>query len=224
MTPIASNIPTSPASDPVILESGATDLATRSSAWLDEHHVVAWSADAQERVRYGAALQLHLGQFADTSILNIRGSEVSDLYSFCAHLSHAMGLERVRARIDGTSPSGVGSVIEALRSRSPVEESQRIKHRFVIWHDAHVLLKADHRLFGRLVDALAGVAAEHEYCNEDLLLLQRVVFIGGPALSGYHEDERGQFRSWYREADEAPLWGVQSGVARPPVALMRLGA
>ena len=127
------------------------------------------------------------------------GSRITDLASFCNQLERAIGFDRIERRID--TPTGV---VGTLRRRHTPRGEQPVKRRYYLWLDADVLLRRDHKLFGRLVDALAGVAAEHEYANEDLLLLQRAIFVGGPSLDMYAEDPRGQFRSWWSDDGEDP--------------------
>ncbi len=72
---------------------------------------------------------------------------------------------------------GRGGVIDRLRKRPkelPIRgEADIVKHRFYVWRDAEVLLRADPALFGQLVDALTGVAAEAEYASDDRLLIHR---------------------------------------------------
>jgi len=84
---------------------------------------------------------------------------------------------RLERRIDG----GRG-VTGLLRSRETNPGRPACKFRFYIWHDADVLLGENEALFGRLVDAMAGVAAEAEYVSDDLLMIHRTVFVGGPLL------------------------------------------
>lgn len=178
---------------------------------LDEHHLVAWSGAEADRAAFARLLGEYLESFSDARVIRLQGSGITDIFSFCAQLQTALGLPRVRRSVEAR-----GGVVDALR-RAP-ESTPAIKRRFYIWHDAHVLLNQDHRLFGRLVDALAGVAAEAEYATEDLLCLHRAVFIGSPALDMYAEDRRGQFRSWLREKGEVPLWRIVTGLKRPPIA------
>ncbi len=184
---------------------------------LEEHHLAAWSDDPVSRVRFGADLALLLNGIRDTQVCVLHGSQIRDLYSFCTQLERALGVARIRRSIDASH-----GVVDTLRRRHRAAEQTPQKRRFYLWHDAHVLLAADHVLFGRLVDALAGVAAEAEYATDDLLLIQRAVFIGTAALDMYAEDPRGQFRSWYREGREKPLWRVVTGVRRPPVLPYRI--
>jgi len=70
-------------------------------------------------------------------------------------------------------------------------------------------------LFGRIVDAMSGVAAEAEYVSDDLLLLHRSIYVGGSILDVYAEDPKGQFRSWFRDEHDDPFWRVVTGLVEP---------
>ena len=99
-----------------------------------------------------------------------------------------------------------------------------MKRRYYIWLDADHLLRADHALLGMAADALMGVAAEAEYSSDDRLVIHRAVFIGGPALDVYAEDERGQFCTWAAHARRASPWPIATGLSRPPVRRYRIRA
>ena len=88
------------------------------------------------------------------------------------------------------------------------------KFRFYVWHDADTLLRSDPMLFGQLIEAFAGVAAEAEYVCDDLLLIHRALLIGGPDLDHYADLEGGQCRSWVRD-DHEPFWQVVTGIDHP---------
>jgi hypothetical protein len=185
---------------------------------LEEHHAVAWSHQTSERRRFTEGLAASLGRMSATQVCLLPGEAIRDIFSFCTFLERALGVDRVRRSIDAR-----GGVVDSLRR---VTERRGgvggIRHRYIVWQDAHVLLRADHKLFGRLADALMGVSAEFEYSSEDLLVIQRVVFAGGPSLDMYAEDARGQFRRWYTERDEEPLWATITGVKAPPVLRYRV--
>lgn len=189
---------------------------------LDESHVAASSPAPWQRSTFGIALAEFLRGISDAEVCTLYGRYITNLEAFCVQLErqiHGPALER---RIDGRR-----GVTALLRSRDPIRGRRPSRFRFYIWHDADVLLRADPRLFGRLVDALAGVAAEAEYASDDLLLLHRTVFLGGPVLDSYAKYEGGQFRSWYDDELGEPFWQVATGLERPPVrtlAIDRLGA
>ncbi len=202
---------------------------TEALRLTEEHHLVVWARKRRLRDEFLADLMPSLARLADTQVCVLQGRTIEDLNSFCAQLERALGVSRIRRAVEGP-----GGVIAALRSR--LGRNGAIKRRFIIWQDADHLLNKDHRLFGRLVDAIAGVAAEHEYATEDLLVIQRGIFLGGPALDMYAEDERGQFRSWlseepgaHGEGDEQhadvqqPLWRVITGVEAPSFIRYEIG-
>lgn len=184
---------------------------------LEEHHLVAWSHSASDRARFGDDLAAHLAAMNDTEVCELNGCQITDLVSFCNQFERAIGNDRIRRSIDVP-----GGVIDALRSS--LDNDRHIKRRYFIWNDAHTLLKSDPRLFGRLVDTFTGVAAESEYASEDLLVIQRSVFIGAPSLDMYAEDATGQFRAWFSEDGEEPLWQCITGVDRPSVLRYQIDA
>ncbi|MBC7834580.1 MAG: hypothetical protein H7Y88_05705 [Phycisphaerales bacterium] len=196
-----------------------------SNAWrveiaqlLEEHHLVAWAHSARERLTFGADLATYLTSMADTEVCRLDGKYITDLESFVHQLQRVVHGPVMRLEIDG--PRGV---VAQLRRRDLAGPPGRaLKRRYYIWQDADMLLRKDHRLFGKLVDALLGVAAEAEYASEDLLLIHRAVFVGAPSLDMYAEDNRGQFASWATEAGEEALWEVISGVERPPVLRFKI--
>lgn len=177
---------------------------------LEEHHLVAWSPRPENRRQFAWELAEHLARFEDTQVCMIRGEEVRDLVSLRDELRAVLDVGPIAARMEG--PSGI---IEGLSRRAIATGEPALKRRFFIWSDADVLLRTDHRLFGRVVDAIAGVAAESEYASEDMLFLQRAVFVGSSVLDVYAEDPRGQFRSWWAEDGEDPFWSVVTGRTRP---------
>lgn len=182
---------------------------------LEEHHLVAWAHAPAHRGRFGQELASYLRKMDDTQVCELSGASIQDLFSFCNQLEREIRNDRVRRSIDGK-----GGIVDALRLLA--DHPRPPRHRFFVWHDADVLLRHDHRLFGRLADALMGVSAELEYASEDLLLLQRVIFVGAPSLDVYAEDARGQFRRWLSDHDEEPLWATVTGVSAPPVLRYRI--
>lgn len=186
---------------------------------LEEHHVCAFSADSRQRERFSIDLGTSLAKFDHTDVCTIDGARVTDLASLARSLEECLGVGRIDRSIDGDS-----GIVEALRRRPAAFGSTAARRRFIIWHEAHTLLAADPRLFGRAADALMGVAAEHEFCSDDVLLIQRAVFVGRPALDVYAEDSASQFNRWFAERGETPLWRVLTGRKAPRVARWRIGA
>lgn len=198
---------------------------TQALKLTEEHHLVVWSRKRRTREEFLAELVPSLARLGDTQVCVLQGRLIEDLYSFCTQLEKGMGIGRMKRVIDG--PEGV---LAALRTRTA--QGHVIKRRFIVWQDADYLLKKDAALFGRLVDAIAGVAAEHEYTSEDLLVIQRGIFIGGSVLDVYAEDEQGQFRSWLSEdmavgaageGVQLPLWNVITGVEAPSFVRYEIG-
>jgi hypothetical protein len=180
---------------------------------LEEHHLVAWSPRREQRDAFGRELAAHLSRFEDTQVCVLNGLHITDMTSLAETLAAELDVGRIAPTLSG--PSGV---VECLRHRPVHQESPAIKRRFYIWLEADTLLRRDHQLFGRIVDAIAGIAAEAEYASEDLLLLHRAVFVGSSVLDVYAEDPRGQFRRWWSEdadAGDRPFWDVVTGVERP---------
>jgi len=184
---------------------------------LEEHHLVAWSPLRDQRDRFAAELADHLAGLSDTQVCVINGSAVTDMASLTAVLSVELGVGPISPRMGGAS-----GLLECLRCRPSRDEGTAIKRRFYIWVDADNLLRHDHRLFGRIADAFAGIAAESEYTSEDLLLVHRAVFVGSSMLDVYAEDPRGQFRQWWSEHGERPFWDVVTGIERPAFLRYRI--
>jgi len=188
-------------------------------ARLDNTHLATWSPHALMRTRFAASLQQFLGAQPDTEVCNFYGRYVTDLEGFCHQLERMLPAPPLRRQIDG--PRGV---TESLRSRDSFRGRSVARQRFYVWHDADHLIEADRSLFGALVDALMGVAAEAEYVSDDLLLIQRCVFIGGSALQAYADDAKGQFRSWRPDEFGAPFWAVVTGLEAPPVQVAEIAS
>lgn len=186
---------------------------------LDEHHVVASSDTPRRRASFADTLERFLLGLGDAEVMTLHGRYIADLEAFCRQLERLFPGERPERRIDGCR-----GVTALLRSRDGVLGRAPVKHRFYLWHDADVLLRADPVLFGRLVDTLAGVAAEAEYASDDRLLLHRVAFVGGPLLDSYARYEDGQFRRWFDDDMGDPFWRVVTGVDAPPVRRVSIDA
>lgn len=197
-------------------KSPPTEALAQAGQLLEDQHLVAWSRNASHRERFGLEMAWYLQRMPQSQTCVLAGSAICDLDGFCRQLAMALPGGAVHPRIDGP-----GGVIDRLRQRprelSTRSDSDIIKHRYYVWRDADVLLHTDAALFGRLVDALAGVAAEAEYAVEDRLVIHRVLFIGGPALGLYAEDPRGQFQCWASDGAEEPLWRTVTGLSVPPM-------
>jgi hypothetical protein len=163
--------------------------------------------------------QQFLGSQRETDVVTLYGRYINDLESFCHQLERAIPVDRLERRLDGTD-----SVTEALRSRQTIRGRSVARSRYIVWNDADTLLRADRDLFSKLVDAMLGVCAEAEYASEDLLLIQRCVFVGGPALADYAEDATAQFRTWLPDGLGDPFWSLVTGVQAPDVQSMHIDA
>lgn len=179
---------------------------------LDEHHLVAWSHTSRTRTAFAAGLSQFLAAQRDLSICVLHGRSITNLDALCQQLERQIPGPPLDRRIGGSS-----GVIEFLRSREPMPGRPAPRQRVILWSDADVLLRADHDLFGRVVDAFTGVAAEMEYSTDDQLLIQRAVFIGAPALDVYADDTQGQFHTWHAAGDGEAFWTVVSGLVAPPM-------
>ncbi len=184
---------------------------------LDEHHMIAWADSPARRTQFAVGLAQFLGLQRDTEVCVFFGKHIDSLDAFCHQLERSIPGPTLDRRIDGAA--GVASL---LRQRFDVRGRPATKYRYYIWHDADALLIQDHRLFGRIVDTIAGVAAESEYVSDDLLLIHRAVYIGSSVLDVYAEDARGQFQSWYDDGAGEPFWKVVTGVERPPFVRYRV--
>lgn len=177
---------------------------------LESSHLVAWSDHARRRLRFAVMLAQFLQGQRDAEVCTLYGRTITDLDSFCHQLERSLPGPTLERRIDG--PRGVTSL---LRSRESFRGRPASKFRFYIWHDADVLLASDQRLFGLILDAMAGVGAEAEFVSDDLLLIHRAVVVGGPGLDAYAEDPAGQCQSWVCDGQGEPFWHLVSGVAAP---------
>ncbi len=184
---------------------------------LDERHLVAWSEVPARRTQFAVSLAQFLGSQHDTEVCVFYGQFITDMETFCAQLERAIAGPPLERRLHG--PRGAVSL---MRSRCGFRGRPETKYRFFIWHDADMLLRKDHVLFGQIVDALAGVAAEAEYVSDDMLLLHRAVFVGSPMLDIYYDDTRGQFRRWFAAPGEEPFWQVVTGIKAPPFMKYRI--
>lgn len=193
-------------SDPLFRVAGHPGDITQL---MDEHHLVACSTDGRRRAQFGAMLSQFISTMRDAQVVSLQGRAITDLESFCGQLERALPGPALERRVNG--PSGV---VNLLRHRQTFGLQAPAKFRFYIWHDADTLLRSDPMLFGHLVEAVAGVAAEAEYVCDDLLLIHRALLIGGPDLEAYADLPNGQCRSWVHDDDE-PFWQVVTGIEQP---------
>jgi len=171
-----------------------------------------WSEAPRDRIVFGATLTHFLLGLRDIEVLPLHGQSITGIEGLCSQLERVLPGPRLDRRIDG--PNGVTSL---LRERPSFPGRAASRYRIYIWHDADVLLEADAKLFGRTVDAMAGVGAEAEYVSDEMLLIHRTVFVGSSALAGYWKVGDGQFQSWHDDGMGDPFWEVVTGLPFPPI-------
>jgi hypothetical protein len=184
---------------------------------LDEQHLVAWSDFAQRRTQFAVSLGQFLGGLRDAEVCTLYGKFITDLDSFCYQLERAIPGPTLERRVDGP-----GGVVSLLRTRLSFRGRSESKFRFYVWHDADVLLKHDHALFGQLVEALEGVSAEAEFVSDDLLLIHRAVLVGSSMLDVYAEDPNAQCQSWRHDGHDEPFWQMVTGIEKPRFSRYRI--
>jgi hypothetical protein len=172
----------------------------QAEALLDEHHVVAVSGAEATRIRFGSYVAVQAEQMVHVEVCPIYGRYVRTLEDLAYMLSRSMPTR-------GPAAPTLEGLIDLMRGHR-----RTTKRRYIIWHDADVLAGADAELFGQVADVMMGVAAEQEYASEDLLILSRCLFLGGPGLAGC-----AAFSRWWSEGAEPALWQVVSGLDVPPV-------
>ncbi len=189
---------------------------------LDEHHLVVLGEPAARR-RFVRTLGERLASLPETDVVPIRGDRATGLGSFSRELEGALTRAPEPARVPAREPApaqgadGVADIIAALRACPPAA-----KRQYFLWHDADAMLESDVVLFGRIVNAMLGVAAEREHISPDRLVIQRTIFLGNDKLGAYAEEEHGQFRTWILAGDTTPFWEVASCLDRPSVLTFRL--
>lgn len=189
------------------------------TALLDEHHLAAWSDLPQRRTQFAVSLGQFLGSQRDTEVCVFYGKFITDLESFCYQLERAVPGPSLERAIEGET-----GIVGLLRARASIKGRPETKYRFYIWHDADVLLRHNKALFGQIVDAMAGVAAEAEYVSDDLLLLHRSVLVGSSLLDVYAEDENAQFNAWLKDSSGEPYWQMVTGLAKPSFMRYKIDA
>ncbi|MEM0983429.1 MAG: hypothetical protein AAGI17_05725 [Planctomycetota bacterium] len=179
---------------------------------LDDAHLVADHFDSTQRNRFVGRLQTFLAGQRDSVVYPLFGQFISTLDDFCHQLERVAPVDRLDRRIDG-----LHGVTNALRQRDRGQRRSLARSRYFIWSDADHCLRNDPGLFADIVDAMAGVAAEAEFASEDLLMIQRTVFIGGPALAEAAQDPRGPLSCWREDRAGKPFWQVLTGLQTPPI-------
>lgn len=190
---------------PVVVDAPLGDVPSL----LDEKHLVLWSRDLHRRERAADLVASSLRAVQDAQVVSLPGAVIHDLKSLRTHLDHALPSAEhkpLRATIDG--PAGL---LARLREPAdPLPDHHHIKWRYYVWRDADVLLRTNPAIFSLMVDAVAGVAAEAEFTSDDLLLIQRLVLVGGPTLQVAANDPHGPMTCWRPGSPWARLTKVES--------------
>lgn len=176
---------------------------------LDERHLVLWSRDLQRRERAADLVAASLRSVQDAQVVLLPGGVIHDLKTLRSHLDQALPSAEqrpLRATIEGSA----GLLARLREAADPLPGHHHIKWRYYVWRDADVLLRASATAFSIMVDAVAGVAAEAEFASDDLLLIQRLVLIGGPSLQMAIEDPHGPLRTWRPGSPWARLTRVEA--------------
>lgn len=188
-------------------------------ALLDEQHIVACSDHDRSRNGFSASLQQFIGSQRDTDCCVLYGRFADDLDSFCHQLERVLPGPRLARRVHGP-----GGVADLLRSRQTFLGRAATKFRYIVWNDADTLLDRDPALFAELVETFAGVAAEWEYITDDMLLVQRLLVVGGPSLDAFASDPAGPMSVWRRDASGTSFWEIVTGQAQPRFARFDIDA
>jgi diadenosine tetraphosphatase ApaH/serine/threonine PP2A family protein phosphatase len=188
-------------------------------SWTEQAHLVAWSPSAAQRIAFATEMGQFIQAQEQMEVLPLYGGRLDGIEAFCQQLERSIPGPPLARRVDG--PRGITNL---LRSRDAVHCGLPSRHRFFIWHDADVLLRQDPRLFGALLDAMMGVAAEAEFVSDDMLLLSRVILVGGPPLVEYADDAAGQIRGWLPGVCGEPFWSLVTGLDRPEVRVVEIDA
>lgn len=186
-------------------------------SWTEQAHLVGWSEERAPRLAFGSELGQFIQAQGQMEVLPLHGRSIVNIETFCQQLERSIPGRPLARRVDG--PRGVTSLLRSRVARHPGLPS---RHRYIIWHDADVLLQRDARLLGALLDAMMGVAAEAEYVSDDVLLLTRVVLLGGPDLAEYAADDSGQLRAWLPGVHGEAFWRLVTGLERPLVRVARV--
>ena len=177
---------------------------------LDEHHLVVLDEDATRRAAFAHCLAEQLETIPDTEVIDLDGGRITTFDSFCRQIDLAFHSTRPLRR-------SLEALVRRLR-----DSARGSKHQYFIWREADGLIEHDPELFGCLANAFFAVAADREYVSPDVLVLQRLVLLGGESLGRYAQNEDGQLRTWLLNHDAAPVREVAAFMDRPPVLVYRM--
>lgn len=180
---------------------------------LESHHLAAWSSKPAERAAFAATLASFLAGVKAAQVVPLFGQGATDLESICYQLERSIpGSSPMRRRIDG--PQGL---VSRLRAQDLAPGRPPTRFRYILWHDPDTMIERDEDLFGRIADAIAGVAAEAEYATDDHLLITRAIYVGAEALRANADRESGPLRSWLHGGSAEPFWQAVTGLDAPPL-------
>lgn len=191
----------------------ATDVASLA----DESHVILWSRSLQARESAANRAYAQLHAVGDSQVVSLPGAVIHDLKQLREQVNRALPDDegkRLTPSLDG--PAGLLARLAHLPRTGA--DGHHIKFRYYLWRDADVLLKHNPAAFSVMVDAVAGVAAEAEFASDDLLLIQRLILVGGPELHRCYHDLRGPLRSWRPGSP----WKEKTGQAEPRFMLVEV--
>lgn len=190
------------------------DWAADALAELDLAHLVAWSPSSRQRNLLASAFHAYLNLLPDVSVCSLHGRSVRSIDDLCDQLERLVPGAPLERRLDGT-----GGLAELLRSADRYGPRPLPRMRVLLWSDADVLLRSDPEAFARVVDTLAGVAAEAEFGTGDhAWTTQRTLFLGGPTLLDLAQHDGAPFNAWFSETPgEEPFWQMVTGLERPTI-------
>lgn len=179
-------------------------LSPQRSGWtpaaiqvLESAHLCAWSGCRDERLAFGRTLARSLAKLAHAEVRQLVGIEVFEA------VSGGPAGTRDRSWRWGPAPwHGAGPAAPP-------------RFRFHVWHEADVLLARDPAAFALIVESFVGAAAELEFVDDDRLVIQRLVLVGGLRLEAFFKDPAGPCRRWLDDGESVSRWAVNTGVAAP---------
>jgi hypothetical protein len=206
------SLPDHPTGDEVC-DGPATDVVSLA----DESHVVMWSRGLQARESAANRAYAQLHAVGDSQVVSLPGAVIHDLKQLRDQVNRALPDDdgrRLGPSLDG--PAGLLARLAHLPRTGA--DGHHIKFRYYLWRDADVLLKHSPPAFSMMVDAVAGVAAEAEFASDDLLLIQRLILVGGPELHRCYHDPHGPLRAWRPGSP----WKVKTGQPEPRFMLVEV--
>ncbi len=177
---------------------------------LDEHHVAAISDDEGRRKRFATEMETYFAGQTATRPIRLGGAGIDNLEALELQL-------RIAAGGHDDHQQGLMKIAAILRRRGAA-----LRRQIFLWEEADAFLERDVDLFGRVVNLLLSVAVERELLDDDRLVIQRVIMIGGPKLGAYAEYAQGQFCRWHSDSAGLDLDAAHAAVAQPRVLIYRI--